>query len=455
MKRHAEKVLQAWFEGTRRKPLVLRGARQVGKSTLVRQFAAERGLALNEINLERHLSLRRAFASLDVKRICAELEVIVGRAVNASGSLLFLDEIQAVPEALAALRYFHEDMPELPVVAAGSLLEFTLANHAFSMPVGRIEYLHLGPMTFREFAEAASPEMVRYLDYFAVGRELPESAHSVLMGLVRKYCFTGGMPEAVLAFVQTGTLQESVAVHRRILQTYEDDFAKYARSRDLALMQEIFRRIPAMVGQKIKYVNFSREVLSRNVKEALDLLMKARVCSAVTASSCTGIPLAAGCGVSPSRKLVFLDVGLMNHACGVDWSMLERMDGLRLINEGVIAEQFVAQHLLFHDEGLEAPSLCYWMREARQSNAEVDYVVSSGTEVIPVEVKAGKSGSLRSLRQFVIERRPLRAIRFDANPASRQTVEIADADPISCELISLPLYAVGEWRATLARSGGI
>ncbi len=432
MKREAEKNLKSWLTGKRRKPLVLRGARQVGKSTLVKNFAAAEGLVLNEINLERHLELKKVFASFDINRICAELDVLVGRSVRAPGSILFLDEIQAVPEAIAALRYFYEDLPQLPVIAAGSLLEFALSDHRFSMPVGRIDYLHLGPMTFREFVAETEAHLLPYLQEASAGQIIPESAHAALMKLVRTYSFVGGMPEAVLAFLESGSAIEAVPVHRSILQTYEDDFPKYAPKVDTALMQSIFRKIPAVVGQKVKYVNFARDVLSRDVKAALNCLMKARVCAAVYASSCSALPLEASLSDS-AWKLLFLDVGLMNHACGVDSATIEHKDDIRLINEGAIAEQFVGQHLLYRSGGLETPSLCYWLRENRNANAEVDYVISFNGEILPIEVKAGAAGTMRSLKQFALEKNNKRALRFDANQASRQIID-------DYELTSLPLY---------------
>ena len=446
MKRADEVYLSEWLKDKRRKPLILRGARQVGKSTLIRQFASQQGLVLNEINLERHLSLGKAFATLDVKRICSELEVHTGRPVTAPGSLLFLDEIQAVPQALAALRYFHEELPELPVIAAGSLLEFTLADHAFSMPVGRIAYHHLGPMTFREFVEAISPDALRYLNTFTIDCPLPEAAHQLLMGLVRQYLFVGGMPEAIQAYCETGSMQSAVAVHRSIIHTYEDDFAKYARSKDLALIQEVFRRIPSMVGQKVKYVNFSRDVLSRDIKAILQMLRKARVCHAVYNSPCSGIPLRANMDET-AWKLLFLDVGLMNYACGMDWLAIQQLNELQLVNEGAVAEQFIGQHLAYLEGGLEEPALVYWLREGRSDNAELDYVLSRGSDIFPVEVKAGKGGSLRSLHQFAMAKKMRKAFRFDANPPSRQTLTLSaagsDADA-TFELVSLPLYAVCE-----------
>src|SRR4030042_901038 len=168
LERTAEKYLYEWHQKIRRKPLVLRGARQVGKSTLVRRFAQNKGLVLNEINLEQHLFLNNLFKTLDIDSIIRELSALIGRNIQSPGAVLFLDEIQSTPYAIQSLRYFYEKKPDLPVISAGSLLEFALADHHFSMPVGRIEYYHLGPMTFKEFLAAVEPELNQYLCAFRV-----------------------------------------------------------------------------------------------------------------------------------------------------------------------------------------------------------------------------------------------------------------------------------------------
>ena len=209
LERTAEKHLNTWYQKRRRKPLVIRGARQVGKSTLVRQFAQDKGLILNEINLEQHLYLDNIFKSLDMDAITNELNAIVGRNIHASGAILFLDEIQATPHAIQALRYFYETMPDLPLISAGSLLEFALADLHFSMPVGRIEYYHLGPMTFKEFLTAVEPGLVPYLSNFHIHQTVPVTVHQKLNKRQREYLIVGGMPEAVLAFVENNNLRKS------------------------------------------------------------------------------------------------------------------------------------------------------------------------------------------------------------------------------------------------------
>ena len=445
LQRAAEKYLNSWYQKSHRKPLVLRGARQVGKSTLVREFAQNNGLVLNEINLEQHLYLDTIFKSLDMDVIIRELDALLGRNIKAPVAVLFLDEIQATPHAIQALRYFYENMPDLPVISAGSLLEFALADLHFSMPVGRIEYYHLGPMTFREFLTAVEPGLAPYLSEFHINQTIPLTAHQKLIKRQREYLFVGGMPEAVRAFVEENALMEVTAVHRSIAETYQDDFSKYAKHKDLALMQKVFRQIPRIIGQKVKYSNISKEDKSREVKAIIDLLVKARVCHQAFHSHCSGVPLMADINENV-YKLLFMDVGMAAYLTGLDWIALQALDGQALVNEGKLAEQFIGQHLL---NPFESPRLIYWLREVKSANAEVDYVMASGNQVIPIEVKAGKSGTLKSLQQFALNKNAGLCVRFDLNPPDIQesthaTIIDGSSVPVSYTLLSLPLYLVEE-----------
>lgn len=445
LKRTAENHLYKWYTKKRRKPLVLRGARQVGKSTLVRRFAENNKLILNEVNLERHLYLDNVFKTLDIETIIKELDALVGRNIQAPGSILFLDEIQATPHALQVLRYFHEEKTSLPVISAGSLLEVTLADHHFSMPVGRIEYYHLGPMTFKEFLYAIEPALIEYLSNFQPDQVLPKTAHHKLTGRQREFLFVGGMPEAVNVYLEEGSLVEVSAVHRSIAETYQDDFSKYAKHKDLALMQRVFQQIPRMLGRKVKYSNISREDRSRNVKTVIELLSNARVCHQVFHSHCSGIPLAAEIKEN-AYKMLFMDVGMAAYLCGMDWITLQSLDDWAIVNEGGLAEQFVGQHLL---DPLVPPRLTYWLRESKSANAEVDYVIARGNMIIPIEVKAGKSGSLKSLLQFALNKHASLAVRFDLNRPGIQHVKYTaringGSQPVSYTLLSLPLYLIEE-----------
>lgn len=438
MKRDAEKSLKEWLGKRNRPPLVIRGARQVGKSTLVKDFCAHEGLVLNELNLYRHLDLTPVFHSLDPKRICHEISDKLSRDILQPGQLLFLDEIQAIPEAIDALRYLYEEMPSLPVVSAGSLLEFALSKHNFSMPVGRVQYMFLGPLTFREFVSAQDAYLANLLAPASLAEGISDAAHARLLALLRQFIFAGGMPEAAQCWIDTGDMGEVAAVHGRILDTYVDDFAKYAGGADLALMQRILMSVPAHVGEKVKYVNFSREHKAAKVASIIDLFTKARIICPVCHTDAGGVPL--GAEERPGVfKLLFLDIGLMNHANGLRLRDIEHLDDITLVNEGKIAEQFVGQHLFFRGGDFEKPRLNYWLREGAKNNAEVDYVIENGTEVLPVEVKAGASGSLKALRQMMLEKRLGRAIRFDSGKGGIQTVSIGGET--SFELVSLPLYA--------------
>ena len=445
LKRFSEKYLDGWYRKQWRKPLVLRGARQVGKSTLVRIFAEKKGLVLNEINLERNLFLNDVFRTTDTSLILGELEALSGKSIRAENSILFLDEIQATPYALQALRYFFEDMPDLPVIAAGSLLEFTLADHHFSMPVGRIEYFHLYPLSFSEYLTALEPGLVRYLEELDLNG-VPAAAHQKLLQRQREYFFIGGMPEAVARYKESGSLAEAATVHRTIVNTYQDDFAKYARQQDLALLQKVFSAIPRRLGQKTKYSNISREERTKKIKDTISLLAMARVCHPVYHSHCTGVPLNADID-ELTYKLIFLDIALAGHICGIDWLTISSYDDLRLINEGGLAEQFVGQHLLDLNKGIDPPRLHYWLRQRKSANAEVDYVISRGDMVVPIEVKSGKSGSLKSLHQFVYQKGVGLAVRFDLNQPGLQqvshTIRTAKGNKkVRFSLLSLPLYAV-------------
>jgi hypothetical protein len=275
---------------------------------------------------------------------------------------------------------------------------------------------------------------------------LPDSAHDELLRLIRDYMIIGGMPEAVLVYMETKQFAPVHKVHDSIIATYQDDFGKYAKHKDLLRLHHLFTSAPRMVGQKIKYVNIAREEQSRDIKHAIDLLSKAKILMKVYHSSCLGVPLSAD--IDPNvYKLIFLDIGLMNRICGISWPELSKADGFRLINEGALAEQFVGQHLLCALKGYEAPSLYYWLREKRAANAEVDFVASFGRNIVPIEVKAGKSGTLKSLLQFANLKHNPYGIRFDLNLPSFQHIQ-HDLNQengvahVSYHLLSLPLYLI-------------
>ncbi len=444
--------LEAWAARRPHKPIVIRGARQVGKSTLVREFARGAGLALVAVDFERDPELREAFAGRDPSRILALLKLLTGKTAAAGTHLLFLDEIQAAPEALAALRYFHEEMPELHVLAAGSLLEFALAETPFPMPVGRVEYMHLGPMHFEDFVTAmGEADLAGFLRGFALRdieeNALPTALHRKCLDLLRRYWIVGGLPEAVSAFVSAGGLDfEPVSrVLQSVVATYRDDFGKYGPSRDRIRM--VFDRLPHLVARKFKYVEVSREHRASEIGAALDHLCMARVACKVFRTAANGVPLAAEVN-ERFFKCLHVDVGLMCAALGLDVLDLEREGDPTLVNRGAVAEQFVGQHLLYPEAPYLTPALHYWARETRNAAAEIDYVVAVGSRVVPVEVKAGATGSLRSLQQFVREKSARLALRLNGDPPSllRESRKLPDGTTVRYDLLSLPLYLVGQAR---------
>ena len=447
MHRQQLQFLYTWLRNKNRKPLIIRGARQVGKSTLVELFARQHQQALRNVNLERHPELADIFSGKDPEQIIQQIEFLPNMGSISNDTLLFLDEIQAVPEAIPALRYFYEDMPEFPVVSAGSLLEFAMADHAFSMPVGRIQYLHMGPMTFSEFLLAMDEERLQnFIHHYEPGQEIGEVVHHRLLHLLRSYYYVGGMPEAVAVFTESRSYKDVSEVHNSIIETYRDDFPKYAGSRNLNRMLTVFNFAARNVGVKIKYSAISPRDQSVTIKKDIELLSMARVIGKVIHSHCSGLPLQADLE-EKVYKLLFLDIGLMNAICGLDWLSISQMEEIKLINQGAIAEQFIGQHLQAILADKPNRELNYWLREGRASNAELDFVIGIGGNIIPIEVKSGATGTLKSLHQFMATKKAPLAIRFDTNlPTVHQIDTVININKqrkqIKYPLISLPLYLV-------------
>lgn len=447
MQRQQLEFLQKWLHSKNRKPLIIRGARQVGKSTLVELFAEQHQQNLFNVNLERYPELSKVFSSKEPEQILQQIEALPRMAIIGTDMLLFLDEIQAVPEAIPALRYFYEDQPHLAVISAGSLLEFALSEHNFSMPVGRIQYLHIGPMTFTEFLLALGEDnLYNFIKNYELGQKIGAIIHQRLLQLLRSYYFVGGMPEAVAIFADTRSYRQVSEVHNSIIETYREDFPKYAGSRNLNRMLNVFNFAARNVGIKVKYKNISKHDQSVTIKKDLELLTMARVISKVVHSHCTGLPLQADIE-EKVYKLLFLDVGLMNAICGLNWRNISQLDDMKLINEGTIAEQFIGQHLQASLSETPNRELTYWLREGRSSNAEVDYVIALDGNIIPIEIKSGATGSLKSLHQFMGTKQAPVAIRFDASLPIINNINTTinvnkERKEINYPLISLPLYLV-------------
>lgn len=444
MHRHQTSTLRTWLAKTNRKPLVIRGARQVGKSTVVRQFADHAGVVLHEVNLERHQGLDDLFATNDPTRILREIQLICrkGPLSGAGGSVLFLDEIQAAPKAIEALRYLAEDTPTLPIVAAGSLLEAALWQHKLSMPVGRIEYLFMGPMTFAEFlAAAGDQDLLDTMAQWQPSDSFPTTAHTRLSDRLREYLFLGGMPEVLANYLVHRDLSACAMLQDNILQTYRDDLGKYAAATQNTV-RRVFDYMALHVGEKLKYVNIDRTTQPRALQAALEKLIRARVVLPVHHSSGSGVPLGAGKNHAV-YKTYFLDVGLAARAANLEWQSMGPIMSQDFINKGQLAEQYVAQHLWADQPAGRRPELFYWLRQGRRGNAELDFLVQVHGRIVPIEVKAGASGRMKSLFQFAKVRQTPLAVRFDANPPTvSQACHQVDDQLVAVDLLSLPLYMV-------------
>ena len=315
------------------------------------------------------------------------------------------------------------------------------------MPVGRIQYLHMGPMTFSEFLLALGEDkLFQVVSSYQYGEMIGNVVHQRLLQLLRSYYLVGGMPEAVAVFAESRSYQAVGAVHNSIIETYREDFPKYGGARDLNRMLHVFNFAARNVGIKVKYSNISRDEQSATLKKDIELLCMARVISKVVHSHCSGLPLQALLD-ERTYKLLFLDVGLMNAMAGLNWQSIANLDDTGLVNEGTMAEQFIGQHLQALLAETPNRELTYWLREGKAGNAELDFVVALGGKVVPVEVKAGASGSLRSLHQFMAVKQAPLAVRFDAALPQLTEVETqiqleGNQQTVHYELLSLPLYLV-------------
>ncbi len=436
MKRTITQFLTQWLGSSDRQPLVLRGARQVGKTWLVRHLAEQSGKRLIELNLEKRPEYAALFASNDVQQILLNLSTVAGHTIDAEASLLFLDEIQAAPDLFAKLRWFAEDLPTLPVIAAGSLLEFLLAEHSFSMPVGRISYAYLEPLSFEEFLLASNKEpLYHYLHKYNFEYDISPTIHEQLMTVFREYLLVGGMPAVVASWIKQRSLENVNRIQQNLLSSYRDDFAKYKGGIAMERLDEVMMSVPAMLGQKFVYSRVNRDVQSSSVKQALSLLEKARVCYRVQGCAANGVPLAAELHEKYFKE-IFLDVGLCSAALGIGLQQLNSISEIILVNEGGIAEQVAGQLLRTIFPPYIQPALYCWNRDEPGSSAEVDYVIQHGNKVIPVEVKAGSTGSLKSLHLFMQAKKSSIAVRINSDYPSKMQQNYV--------LLSIPFYLAGQ-----------
>lgn len=438
MYRAIEPILKKWKDQGNRLPIILRGARQVGKSFTVEKFGREFFDTLVTCNFEFRPELIACFDDLDPIAICSRLEVAFKTRIVPGQTLLFFDEIQNCPRAITALRYFKEKLPALHVIAAGSLLEFVLHEEQFSFPVGRVQFLYLKPLSFYEYLIGQNhTRLVETLDNATLQQPVDSFIHDQLLRLLREYFLIGGMPSVVRCFQETQSFLECQTILVSLLETYSADFSKYATKTQHKNLQVFFDKAPSLVSQQFKYTLVSHEHRSQDLKIALQQLGWAGLLHKVLATSASGIPLQVH--AKENRfKLLFLDCGLVNCGNKLDMQTAWNMDLLQ-INAGAQAEQFVGQELLAYADPHASAQLYYWEREKKGSTAEVDYVIQAGSQILPVEVKAGTTGSLKSLAQFLLEKRAPFGIRISQHPLSLYE-----------NVLSVPLYLVGQLSRLIA-----
>lgn len=452
MRRDALIELKQWVKSSSRSPLVIRGARQVGKTWLVRELAKVSGLELIEINFELDPKMKDYFTDNDPKQVMIQLEAAFGKKIDVENTLLFLDEVQSFPLILAKLRWFKEMMPELAVIATGSLLEFVLDQHEFSMPVGRISYFHLEPLSFDEFLSAKNQQMREYLKNYQ-WEEIPSALHEKCLRYLQEYIVVGGLPAAVKSWTEEESLVAVNQVHHDIMATYREDFARYKGRMDPALFDDVFAYIPKAVGEKIIYSRISQDFQAPAIKKAFNLISKARIVHKIKAASGNGIPLMSEVN-NKFTKAICLDVGLLSGALGISLHNFKSIDDIILINKGAIAEQVTGQLLRTIDPFYIEPHLYYWQREKGSSNAEIDYLIQNNSEVLPIEVKAGTKGSMQSLHLFMGLKKLSKAVRFSAEKPSKMTIETKTSlgDLANYELLCLPIYMISQLKRLLASS---
>ncbi|PCI95947.1 hypothetical protein COB11_00675 [Candidatus Aerophobetes bacterium] len=430
MKRDIELDLLRWKDLNGRLPLLLRGARQVGKSYIVEKFGKEHFDNYVVINFEQYPEYTKCFSSLDPVKIVNSIELLSGITIQPEKTLLFIDEIQECPQAILALRYFKEQMPKLHVIGAGSLLEFTLNDPKFRMPVGRVQFLHMRPMSFAEYLDASNNEKLRkYLSTIHVKDEVEEAIHNRLLALVREYIALGGMPAVISAYLTNKSLLQCQEIQTAILSTFRNDFGKYATLTQHDHLKTIFTKAPGLIAQWFKYSKLEADTPARTLKNALYKLRDAGLIILVYAASAAGLPFATHMN-EKKFKLLFLDIGLVKRACNLDLDLLFKQD-LLLINEGALAEQFVGQELLAYTGKNDMNNLFFWTREKKSSSAEVDYLIAIDSNILAIEVKAGAIGSLRSLKQLIEERKMPFGVRISENPLS-----------FTHPVLSIPFYLI-------------
>lgn len=446
MFREAYIYLNEWKQRDSHKPLIIRGARQVGKTWSVDNLAKSFPHYI-KIDFEENPEAASFFRDNNIERIAAELALSSAVPVIDNETLLFFDECQLCPDVFKSLRYFYEKRPNLHVIAAGSLLDFTLNELQYPMPVGRVEFLYMYPLSFTEYLQAAGRKNLSdFITGFTLNDDMPPVVHNQLLEQLRLYYFIGGMPEAVKEWAETGDLLTIQRIQTELSTSIRNDFTKYGTKTEQPKLIEAFQYLARNSGVKIKYSNISKDARSAAVKNAIKKLEEARIVHKITHSAGNGVPI--GAETKPEHfKTAFIDTGLSNRISGLE---LTDVRELITIREGALAEQFAAQELAAASKLFEDRELYYWIRQRKNSNSEVDFLTTINNKIVPIEIKAGTTGSLKSLHIFMASKSNSDlAVRLSLLPPSFEEVSHIirignDSVRARYKLLNLPLYMVSQ-----------
>ena len=428
--RNIDAVLAAWSQENGRKPLLLRGARQVGKTSAIRMLGKHFKHYV-EINFDSDTEVSNFFrGNLEPDELCKRLSLYVRTPIIPGETLLFFDEIQSCTEAIKSLRYFYEKYPQQHIIAAGSLLEFALSEIP-SFGVGRLHTEFMYPFSFYEFLGALDEEVLADACRNAgPDKPLPQPVHNQLVDRLKIFLLIGGMPEAVASYVSSRDLLGSQKILEDIITTFRDDFSKYRERMPALVLNEVFESVMHQVQGKFVYERAAVETGNARVKQALDLLTMAGLVVPVTHSAANGIPL--GAEINPkNRRIIPCDTGIFLHILGIDKSEILLANNFQAVNRGALAEVFVGLELLKNAGNHAHRQLYFWSREKAQSSAQIDYLVQRGSAIIPIEVKSGTQGGMKSLNIFMKEKNIKSGIRTSLeNFARKDTFDV------------YPLYAI-------------
>lgn len=430
LERKVDQELLLWSKNDDRKPMLLRGARQVGKSTAVRALSAHFDHYL-EVNFEEQKQVHDLFhGNLSPQNLCENLSLLYNVPIVPGKTLVFFDEIQACPNAISSLRFFYEKMPDLHLIAAGSLLEFALEELS-SFGVGRVRSMFMYPFSFDEFLVANNERLLLEAKLKALPEKpLAEALHQKLLGYLKRFLIIGGMPEVVASYVGGKSMIDCQSVLDDLVISLKADFAKYKQKVPVSRISEVFQSVVQQSGGKFVFSKAATEANLKQIKVAVDLLIMAGLVYPVTHSSANGIPL--GAESDPKRrKMLLFDTGIFQRLLGLNVAEVLISEQFSMINKGSLAELFVGLELLKSGSCYQEQSLFYWQREALNANAEVDYLIQKKQDILPIEVKAGTKGSMQSLFLFLKEKNKSSGIRF-----SLENFAVYD------QVLVFPLYAV-------------